>query len=59
LDDLNLEKYYRELNGLDKTKPFECVGTRAEVKEAIELIVEKYAKKLPALVAKYPELWRK
>lgn len=58
LDDLSLEKYYRELTGLDKTKPFECVGTRAEVNEAIGMIADKYAEKLPALVEKYSELWK-
>lgn len=59
LNDLELEKYYRELAGIDKTKPFECVGTRAEVKEAIRMIAEKYQENLPILIEKYPELWQK
>ena len=58
LNDLELEKYYRELTGIDKTKPFECVGTRDEVKEAIKMIVEKYKEGMPTLIMKYPELWK-
>jgi len=57
LNDLELEKYYRELTGLDKTKPFECVGTRDEVREAVRMIVEKYQGNLPILIEKYPEIW--
>lgn len=49
LDDLELEKYFKQLVGIEKTKPFECVGTRAEVNEAVELIKEKYSE-LPALI---------
>ena len=51
LEDIELKKYYRELTGLDPVKPFECVGTRDEVNEAISLIKEKYKKKkMPVLL---------
>ena len=50
LDDKELERYYKELTGVYKTKPFECVGTRAEVNEAICLLKEKYKDNLPYLL---------
>ena len=50
LDDLELKKYFDELTGKEKTKPFECVGTREEVNEAISMIKEKYKDNLPALL---------
>ena len=34
---------------LEKVKPFECVGTRDEVNEAIDMIVEKYDE-VPTLI---------
>jgi len=58
LEDMELDKYYRELTGLDKTKPFECVGTRDEVKEAVKMIVDKYKENVPDLLVKYPEIWK-
>jgi len=50
LDDLELKKYFDELTGKEKTKPFECVGTREEVNEAISMIKEKYKDNLPVLL---------
>lgn len=50
LDDKDLELYFRQLTGLEKTKPFECVGTRDEVNEAISLIREKYKDNVPYLL---------
>lgn len=50
LNDMELEKYYKELTGVEKTKPFECVGTRAEVNEAVQMIKEKYKGNLPELI---------
>ena len=50
LDDMDLEKYFKELTGVYKTKPFECVGTRAEVNEAVSLIKDKYKDNLPYLL---------
>ena len=37
LNDPTLWPLYRQLSGLDENKPFECVGTRAEVVAAITL----------------------
>jgi len=50
LADSELKVYYRQLVGLEKTKPFECVGTRDEVREAVSMIKEKYGSDLPALL---------
>ena len=50
LEDKELEKYYKELTGVYKTKPFECVGTRSEVNEAVGLLKEKYKDSLPYLL---------
>ena len=36
----SLEKYFRELTGLDPNKPFECVGTRREVLAALKKFIE-------------------
>lgn len=37
----SLEKYFRELVGIDENKPFECVGTRSEVVASLKYIIEK------------------
>lgn len=50
LDDTELKMYFRQLTGLEKTKPFECVGTREEVNEALSMIKEKYRDNLPNLL---------
>jgi len=50
LNDIELNEYFNQLTGAEKTKPFECVGTRAEVNEAIGLIKEKYKENLPLLL---------
>lgn len=50
LNDIGLKKYFDQLIGNEKTKPFECVGTRAEVNEAVTLIKEKYKDNLPILL---------
>ena len=50
LDDEELRAYFRQLTGEEKTKPFECVGTRDEVNEAVALIKEKYGENLPTLL---------
>lgn len=60
LDDINLLKYFKELIGFDSVKPFECVGTRDEVNEAILLTIEKYkGKKMPVLLDEYRKLKNK
>lgn len=40
LDKPSLEKYFRELTGIDENKPFECVGTRKEVMAALKHYVQ-------------------
>lgn len=37
----NLDKYFRELMGMDENKPFECVGTRSEVLASLKAVVLK------------------
>ncbi len=41
LNDESLYPLLRQLSGLDTNKPFECVGTRSEVQEAIYMSCEK------------------
>lgn len=50
LDDAELKLYFDQLTGKEETKPFECVGTRDEVNEAIAIIKEKYKNDLPILL---------
>ena len=50
---LSLEKYFRELIGIDENKPFECVGTRKEVLAALGNLVKN--KRLSSLVLKYQD----
>lgn len=49
LEDTELLTYLKQLTGIEKVKPFECVGTRAEVNEAIDMIVKKYDQ-IPTLI---------
>lgn len=51
LDDAKLQHYFNQLIGKEKTKPFECVGTRAEVNEAVNMIRNKYKDNLPRLLS--------
>ena len=44
LDDLTLEHEFRQLLGLEETKPFECVGTVSEVHQALSMAVERWYK---------------
>ena len=58
LEDLSLKEIFEKLVGIAREKPFECVGSRDEVREAIRLTVEKIlreGKPLPALLAGYRE----
>ena len=41
LDNKNLEHYFLQLIGEEKTKPFECIGTIEEVKYAMNIIIKK------------------
>lgn len=49
LEDTELLTYMRQLTGIEKVKPFECVGTRDEVNEAIDMIIKKYDE-VPTLI---------
>lgn len=42
-----------QLTGDYANKPFECVGTYAEVRLALKLVIDKYKDNLPVLLAKY------
>lgn len=51
LDDTTLDLEFRQLLGLAETKPFECVGTVSEVRQALQMAVERWYKgKTPKLV---------
>ena len=49
LEDVELLTYLKQLTGIEKVKPFECVGTRDEVNEAIDMIIKKYDE-MPTLI---------
>ena len=49
LEDTELLTYLKQLTGIEKVKPFECVGTRDEVNDAIDMIVKKY-NEVPTLI---------
>lgn len=51
LDDTSLDLEFRQLLGLAETKPFECVGTVSEVRQALQMATERWYKgKNPKLV---------
>lgn len=51
LDDTTLDLEFRQLLGLAETKPFECVGTVSEVRQALQMAVERWYKdRRPKLV---------
>lgn len=58
-DDADMEKYFNQLIGMEKEKPFECVGSRDEINAAITLTIRDFEKginegvKLPYLFEKY------
>ena len=53
-----MEAYFKQLIGLAKEKPFECVGSRDEINAAITLTIRDYprGKALPYLFGLYREL---
>ncbi len=53
LDDDSLMGYLKELAGMTKTKPFECVGTVDEVNYALVRSVERRKDNLPILLKQY------
>jgi hypothetical protein len=42
LDDMTLELEFRQLIGEAETKPFECVGTVSEVRQALAMTIERW-----------------
>jgi hypothetical protein len=51
LDDVSLKLEFEQLIGEAETKPFECVGTVSEVRQALQMAVERWYKgKTPKLV---------
>ena len=51
LDDVTLETEFRQLVGEAETKPFECVGTVSEVRQALSMMLRRwYPAERPALL---------
>ncbi len=42
LDDITLEHEFRQLLGEEETKPFECVGTVGEVRQALAMTIDRW-----------------
>lgn len=58
-EDKALLRVMRELAGLEKVKPFECVGTVSEVNAALQFLLSKYEdSKLPFLLAQYKSFYK-
>lgn len=58
LENDELWELLKELSGISENKPFECVGTRDEVNQAIAIMITRYNEKnmeLPLLYKKYTE----
>ena len=54
LDDTSLELEFRQLIGEAETKPFECVGTVSEVRQALDMTLKRwYPTARPALLKDY------
>lgn len=58
LDDLTLEHEFKQLIGEAETKPFECVGTVGEVRQALAMTLDRWYKsgRRPALLGKLENL---
>ncbi len=58
LDDLTLFTEFRQLVGLEDTKPFECVGTVSEVRQALAMALRRWYSSAPkpTLLDKLEEL---
>lgn len=58
LDDLTLEHEFKQLIGEAETKPFECVGTVGEVRQALAMTLDRWYKsgRRPALLDKLENL---
>ncbi len=58
LEKEEMDRYFRELTGIDENKPFECVGTRSEVLAALKYFIEQQSalkQELPLLVKRYQD----
>jgi hypothetical protein len=56
LDDLSLHHEFDQLIGNAETKPFECVGTVSEVRQALAMAIERwYPEQRPALLKDFVE----
>ncbi len=54
LNDPEMESTFDELTGLSEIKPFDCVGTTLEVKQALQMILnQKNSKPLPYLLSRF------
>ena len=53
LDKASLLFEFNQLLGLENSKPFECVGTIDDVKNALDIIVKKYPNHNPTLINYY------
>ncbi|MFZ4400429.1 MAG: hypothetical protein ACOYO1_10375 [Bacteroidales bacterium] len=53
LDDRNMYFYFEQLTGIEKVKPFECVGTIDEVNIAINMIIKQISQDEMPLLLKY------
>lgn len=53
LDDKDLLFIFKQLIGIEKEKPFECVGTKSEVNAALSYVLSNYKGKLPYLLDYY------
>ena len=56
LDDLSLKHEFKQLIGEAETKPFECVGTVSEVRQALAMTLKKwYPAERPALLKDFKD----
>lgn len=55
LEKESMDRYLRELAGIDENKPFECVGTRSEVLACLKNLIQKENSEIPLLVKRYQE----
>jgi hypothetical protein len=57
LDDMTMELEFKQLIGEAETKPFECVGTVSEVRQALSMALKRwYPEERPALVKDFKAL---
>ena len=55
-DNTMLKHEFNQLIGIEKTKPFECVGTIDEVNTALSLYIQRFPSHTPALIEYYKTL---